>query len=466
VSDVGAGVREATFWSGWSFPTLGRLTPIGPPILLNVASAGDQTVPRIYSIDDDRFVAVWYHELVGTSSDIQAVRGRLFDSNGTPLGDEFEFEDQKPPLSATSRGDSLVVLDDIGEGTTLGRFGFDGVRLESWPIAEEVPSIHTGLSLARGQDRDIVLAWDESPFGTVVAQTFDATGHARPRPKVVVGLQGAPDNDGVTTPSIAAAADGSFVVAWWAELSEALWTRHFDADGEPRSDRFAAVPPGEFSDGDFGLCMNHSSASSVIVWGEKAMRFKPTGESLGVVCTGTGHASVACAKEDRFVVADNRYSYALPTSPVFGSERLLVVRLFAADDRVLGTALIPAPIPRVVTLTSFPYVASIGSDAVAVAWQDCSAPCGDQAADCAIGCEVYAQLFRMTGTPDCPGDCNSDGAVSIAEIITAVDLAVDGTDEAQSDPTRCPALETRDDCRTTVAEIVSAVRADLDGCPR
>lgn len=449
---------------GWSHPVTARLIPLTSPFQLNTATAGDQTVPRIYSIDDGGFVAIWHHELVEGSSLIEAVRGRVFDSNGMPRGDEFDFQDLKPPSVAASRGDSLVIRDDVGVGTALGRFGFDGTRLELWSIADEVPAINTQLSLARGQEREVILSWDESPFATVAAQVFDASGLPRPQPRVVVALQGPPDNEGVANPRIAAAGDGAFVVAWWAEFSEALWTRHFDPEGQPRADRFAAAPPGSFSDGGFDLCMDRASGSSVIVWDEQARRFAPAGESHDPICTGIGHTSLACAGEDRFVVAENRYSYAAPTSPVFGSERLLVVRAFSADDRVLGTTLIPAPVPRIVTLTSFPYVASIGPETIAATWQDCSAPC-DQSSGCAIGCEVYAQLFRVTEQADCAGDCNDDGTVSIDELVTAVDLAVEGTDEAQADPTRCPALEKQVDCRTTIDEILGAVRAGLEGCP-
>jgi hypothetical protein len=112
---------------------------------------------------------------------------------------------------------------------------------------------------------------------------------------------------------------------------------------------------------------------------------------------------------------------------------------------------------------AIPYIANIGPETIAVAWHDCSAPCRDLSG-CSIGCEAYAQLFRLTETPDRAGDCNGDGRVTIDELVAAVDLALNGNAEAQADPTRCPALESRGDCRITLAELVRAVRSSLDGC--
>jgi len=459
------------FLRGWSSPVSARLIPLTDPFQLNTETVGDQTVPRIFSMEDGGFVAVWYHGfLVGYHLsfdgplDVEAVRGRVFESDGTPRGNEFEFKGQRPPLLAASRGDSLVIWDNAGGAeTALGLFAVDGTRLDLWSIADEVPDVRSQLSIARSHERSIVVAWDESPFGNVVAQLFDENGQPRPQAKIVVALEESPFNQGVINPLVRAAADGSFAVAWWAEISGMLWTRHFDGQGAP-------IHGGIFSEavdrGSFDLCMDRASGSSVIAWGEKALHFSGVPGANDPICTGIGDSSVACAGEDRFIVAENRYAYATTDGPVFGSERLLALRAFSARGRairVLGTAIIPAPVPRVAPLMAIPFIASIGPETIAVAWHDCSAPCRDLSG-CSIGCEAYAQLFRLTETPDCAGDCNGDGRVTIDELVTAVDLALNGNAEAQADPTRCPALESGGDCRITLAELVRGVRSSLDGC--
>ncbi len=451
------------FLQGWSWPASARLIPLTDPFQLNTETVGDQTAPRIFGIEDGGFVAVWYRSNFDGFGPIfvESVRGRVFESDGTPRGSEFEFEGQRPPVVAASLGDSLVMSDFEGSRTALGLFALDGVRLDQWLIDDEVPDIASQMSIARGRDRKLVVAWDESPSRAVVAQFFDENGEPRSQGKVVVALQGLPDNRGVINPEVAAAADGSFAVAWWAEDSGLVWTRHFDGDGAPRGDRFSA-PVDRNSGGSFELCLDRASGSSVIVWDEQARRFS-AGAPGDPICTGIGDSSVVCVGEDRFVVAENRYANPTSGGPDFGSERLLVLRAFGAGDKVLGTAIVPAPIPRVAPLLAVPYVSSIGPETIAVAWHDCSAPC-DDTSGCEVGCDTYAQLFRLTEEPDCPGDCNSDRSVTIDELVTAVDLAINGNTEAQADPTRCPAIESRGDCVISIDEIVRAVRSNLEGC--
>jgi len=64
-------------------------------------------------------------------------------------------------------------------------------------------------------------------------------------------------------------------------------------------------------------------------------------------------------------------------------------------------------------------------------------------------------------TRPCPGDCDHSGGVSITDIVTMVDLAL------QSPPTAtgCAAGDTNGDGQITIDEILVAVRNSLSGCP-
>ncbi len=61
--------------------------------------------------------------------------------------------------------------------------------------------------------------------------------------------------------------------------------------------------------------------------------------------------------------------------------------------------------------------------------------------------------------PDCAGDCDGNGAVSIAELIRAVNIALEITDVAN-----CRAADVNGDGRVTIAELIRAVGSALDGC--
>lgn len=60
----------------------------------------------------------------------------------------------------------------------------------------------------------------------------------------------------------------------------------------------------------------------------------------------------------------------------------------------------------------------------------------------------------------CAGDCDGDGRVTIAELITGVNIALGLAGEGD-----CPSLDADGDGVVGVDELVGAVRNALDGCP-
>lgn len=60
----------------------------------------------------------------------------------------------------------------------------------------------------------------------------------------------------------------------------------------------------------------------------------------------------------------------------------------------------------------------------------------------------------------CPGDCDRDGAVGIAELVLAVNIALD-----RAEVTACAAVDTDGSGSVTIAELIAAVRSALAGCP-
>lgn len=59
----------------------------------------------------------------------------------------------------------------------------------------------------------------------------------------------------------------------------------------------------------------------------------------------------------------------------------------------------------------------------------------------------------------CPGDCNFDGSVSVAELVSAVGISLENTSLAL-----CLDSDTSGDGAVTVDEIIRAIRSALDGC--
>jgi hypothetical protein len=58
----------------------------------------------------------------------------------------------------------------------------------------------------------------------------------------------------------------------------------------------------------------------------------------------------------------------------------------------------------------------------------------------------------------CPGDCDADGQVTVAELVFGIEIALGNGDG------ECPAFDTNDDGRIDIDELIEGVDASLDGC--
>jgi len=82
---------------------------------------------------------------------------------------------------------------------------------------------------------------------------------------------------------------------------------------------------------------------------------------------------------------------------------------------------------------------------------------GTGSANCSIGAFEY----NSPGPPpSCAGDCNHDGAVTITELVSMVNIAL-GTANVSA----CTAGDANGDGAITINEIITAVNHALDGCP-
>lgn len=75
------------------------------------------------------------------------------------------------------------------------------------------------------------------------------------------------------------------------------------------------------------------------------------------------------------------------------------------------------------------------------------------------GVQVAGDIFGFR-PPNCTGDCNFDGNVTIDEVILGVNMAL------ETSPTQaCPPIDANNDAEVTIDELMSAINAALNGCP-
>ena len=69
-------------------------------------------------------------------------------------------------------------------------------------------------------------------------------------------------------------------------------------------------------------------------------------------------------------------------------------------------------------------------------------------------------MTTFAGAESCVGDCDGDDAVTVAELIRGVNIAL-GTTSIDA----CPSFDGNGDGEVAVNELVVGVNAALDGCP-
>ena len=227
-----------------------------------------QTSPRVAMAHSGSFVVVWQsNSSPGNDNSGTSVVGRSFDADGQPQGGDFQVNtittqsQDAPDVSASPIGDfvvtwsSSVSAGDDSSGRSIQARRFDASAIPLTPemqVNETTSDAQRTPSVAMARSRDFLVVWssDSSPgddtSGAIVGRWFEDEGTPRGADFQVntytTQLQ--------TSPAVAVAPNGDFVVAWTSEGSPGDDDDLFSIQAR----RFAGRIQGDdFDDGTLGL---------------------------------------------------------------------------------------------------------------------------------------------------------------------------------------------------------------------
>ncbi len=296
--------------------------PVGSEFRVNTYTLGYQSAPSIAMASDGSFVIAWQSD--GQDGSENGVYAQRYNAAGEPVGSEFCVNtytegDQYGPSIAMAPDGSFVVAwqswyqDGSEDGVYAQRYNAAGEPVGSeFRVNTYTEGDQSAHSIAMAPDGSFVVAWqsyrlDDSP-NWIYAQRYNGAGEP-------VGSEfrvNTYTEDHQFTPSIAMAADGSFVVAWISsredDSEDGVYAQWYNGAGEPVGSEF---------------CVNTNT---------EGYQSAP---------------SVAMAPDGRFVVVWQRYFQDSGSYGVYAQRYNAVGQPFGRGFRVDTRAEYPQPLPSI-----------------------------------------------------------------------------------------------------------------------
>ena len=228
-------------------------TKLGSTILVEAISGHPQYTPSIAALTNGQFVVGWEDWFAVTTGPYSnyGIRAQYFNANGDESGGSFGiwapdgvfFEEGawSPDLIGLANGGFSAVYTWFSDGA-----GFQNNITQS-DFSGTTATTFTELSLEEfgGADHPhqaqltndtTVVAWDQLMFTNVqtgayqrviYADIVTSSGAIVNTNRIVLSIA----SDSVSSPSVAALADGGFVITWQDDTNNTVWMQRYDASG-------------------------------------------------------------------------------------------------------------------------------------------------------------------------------------------------------------------------------------------
>ena len=446
----GSGQRIATWPAACGLALLAALPaeaqaplPEGAEFQVNTFTTSYQMTPSVAVGADGKFVVAWQSNgSSGIDTNMFSVQGQRYASDGSTQGAQFQvntyttFNQGGPSVAVDADGDFVVVWTSFGGSGTDSYFSVQGQRYASdgsiqggqFQVNTYTTSMQTWPSLAAAADGDFVVVWrSKGSFGSdwssesIQGQRYASDGSARGAEFQVNSYW--TSTQGV--PTVAADADGDFVVVWssrgsfgtddgiYGSYDTSIQGQRYASDGSSRGAQFQVntyttnfqyfPSVAADADGDFivvwqgpGLSTTISSApDGFSVWGQ---RYASDGSARGAefqVNTYTfldqHEPRVAADSDGDFVVVWQSFnSFGTDTSGMSIQGQRYTSNGSAQGAEFQINTYTPGP-------QLHPAVASAAGGDFVVAWDSVVSYGTDQSID-----SIQAQRYRAPGPPAVP----------------------------------------------------------------
>ena len=230
--------------------TLIAVMTCGAEFQVNTRTSNKQENPAIAMDAEGNFVVVWNSYLQDGSSN--GIYGRCFDSNCSPLSDEFQINtttsgNQKEPSVAMDAGGNFVVVwhgpgmvEEDKEDIFARRFDPNGQPLGSeFRVNTYTNERQLYPDVAMNNDGDFIIAWEsmnipEQVKKAICGRLYDSNG-LNIGPEFVVNEEASDSR----YPDVAMETEGNFAVVWMRDKSSnSIIARLYDADGTAKTEPF------------------------------------------------------------------------------------------------------------------------------------------------------------------------------------------------------------------------------------
>jgi hypothetical protein len=275
-----------------------RITLDPSEFQINTYTTDDQEGPSVASDGRGNFVVVWSSS--GQDGSRGGVFGQRFDQTG-PVGSEFRVNSYTTngqggaAVAADADGNFVVVWgsygqDGSGDGVFGQRFDATGNAVGSeFRVNSYTTSHQNSPSVAADADGNFVVVWESrvgGSFNYVWGQRYDSRGE-RLGSEFLVNSYNSASND---LPSVAVDPSGNFVVAWVASTTQVklgVFGRRYDRDGVPQGGEFLVDSPGRSGP---PRVASDAAGDFVVIWDDQGLygghavygrRFESTGMPKG-----------------------------------------------------------------------------------------------------------------------------------------------------------------------------------------